>query len=452
MQLYPHQVENINLITQHKRYMIGDDPGLGKTASTLLANDKLGAEKILIVCPDVAAGVWEREIQKLAPGQVQFYGGPVEKRRQAFFDDYRHNSGRKYMITTFALAKEIGDMYRMWHTVIVDEAHKVRNRQTNAFKKLSSIKSENTILLSGTPVVAGCYDMWAYLNLIDKKKFPHFWPWANQYLDVYTSDYGQRIGEPDDPEAFQLMWKDHFIKHKKKDVLKDLPDKIRQAIPVKMSKWQRKMYDELEKDGIIELSSGEYVLTSGVLPTITRLRQLLLDPWLIGETKQKSALHEKLYELVEEEYEQNRAVIVFTPFAEDIPRLGKLLEPLGTWTSISGANTKHEIKDIEDTFQSNPDKRDCLIVSSQSGSSFTATKASTAIFAGYDWTAMYNEQCEDRIHRIGQKDSVRCLYLVHEETIDEHILDIVSNKKRWADLALDPKKLLHPDIVERWVA
>lgn len=441
--LYDHQIENIAFGISRVRCGIGDEPGLGKTLSGVSILRNMDAQTILIVCPNVAKGVWRRHLlEHLGDVYVHYYVGTQEKRRKAFFSSFKNHVGRKALVVSFDLAKEAGDLRNHWDYIVVDEAHHIRNHRIKRFKSITKLPFDGAILLTGSPTSKDWKQMYAYLAICNPK-IESYWIWIDKWFSTFPSVNGMVIGPPKSIKAFKAMVSEYFIFHKKVDVLKDLPSKIRQAIPVTPTDYQRRIYDEIADEGIADLQDGNYVVVAGTLASIVRSRQVLLSPKLLGVDKPSATLT-AMKELVEEQYDAGEPVIMFTPFTEAIPLMLEEIEAFeGPKYVIKGGMSADAIEDVVAKFQS--DKGfGVLIVAAQSGSSFTATRASTAIFVGYHWASDINIQCEDRIHRIGQASTVRCLYIVNEETIDEHIIDVVEGKAYWDELLKTPVELFKP--------
>jgi SNF2 family DNA or RNA helicase len=136
--------------------------------------------------------------------------------------------------------------------------------------------------------------------------------------------------------------------------------------------------------------------------------------------------------------------MVFTPFAQALPLIEAVLAPLGAIWTLRGGLASKVMGERVAAFQAAPRADKALLCTIGVGSSFTATAASTAFFLGSAWSPAHNIQCEDRLHRWGQRDTVLVKYLVGENTIDEHVLDILNDKSTYAALALRPDMLLRP--------
>jgi DNA repair protein RAD5 len=107
-----------------------------------------------------------------------------------------------------------------------------------------------------------------------------------------------------------------------------------------------------------------------------------------------------------------------------------------------GQMSHDAITKVEQDFQTLKTKRKVIVATIKSATSLTLTQAKAAYFFGFEWDFNPNEQAEDRVDRLGQTEEVRCYYAMHEDTIDEHVMEVISTKHQGAKLILSPQHLL----------
>jgi SNF2 family DNA or RNA helicase len=231
----------------------------------------------------------------------------------------------------------------------------------------------------------------------------------------------------------------------KKDHLKELPDKIRSKRPVTQTPYQRKLYDQMADEMLADIKDGVVVLAPNSIAQMTRLRQIAITPSLVGGNSDSGMMTAVLEEL-ESEFLAGNHVVIFTPFNQVMPALEEVGRKAGATQIlyVKGGMSANALAKAQNDFQNVPSKHKLLIAQVTMGQSWEATEAATAFFVGYAYEPPTNWQAEDRLHRFGQTKSVNIKYFVGENTIDEHILDILDRKTTWAAMVLDPQKLVHP--------
>ncbi len=452
LKLRDYQEEGAAWLAGRGRAYLADDPGLGKTAQALdFLRRVRETATVLIIAPASAHGTWVRESAGWSGRPVNVIKGRLEGRgpRQGI-----------WLTNPEQLHNIVDAKWLLWSAIVVDEAHMFKNRQTKRFRYIRKLKSRYLALLSGSPVVNGVEDLWTGLYLIDKTKFSSYWRFIDEHVEtqINWAGFKEFVG-PKDPEALYEEIRPYFLRRLKEDVLTELPPKIRQPLYVEMTSYQKRVYEGLAKELIADLSAegatggdpDQYLMVGNGLAKMTRLRQTLVNPVLYGG-QDSSAAFNTLIEAISLDFDAGHQVIVFCPFASALPLMREAIHrSLGEDVEVSiirgsvDAETRTAIIDhFQGAKQRNPGVKSVLLCSIGTATSFTATAAKSAYFVGYGFTPKDNIQAEDRIHRIGQDRGVHVKYLVHEGTIDEHILNILDQKTTWSNLALDPHKLLLP--------
>lgn len=434
--LLPYQEKDVDIMTTKKRLINANEPGLGKTLETLEAVRRLGSDRIFVVCPKIAAGVWRDEALKWFGWEsIIMTGTPTQRRAQR---EQFVRSDCKLLITNYAQLKEIVEVFPTWDTIIADEAHLggLLNHKTQKFKLMKKLKSNHLFLLTGTPMRKGPQDFWSMLHLLDPTRFRSYWSFVHRNCIVINNGFGKEIlGKPKDPLKFNTMLKHYMIRNLKKDVLKELPPKRRQMIKVQMTKKQRKKYEELYQEMMTLLDTDEVLLTPNIMTRDLRLRQLLVCPRMLDIHEDGAALDALVEELIPEEFSIGRAVVVATPFRKAIPFIRERLEeafPDAFIEEIHGQIKEHP-STVAQRFELHSGPK-ILLYTIKSGASWTAVSASTGFMLGYEWSVEDNTQAEDRLHRKGQLNRVHWKYILHENTVDEAVaskLDEKQNAQNW---------------------
>lgn len=435
--LYDYQRVGTSFLSKAGRAILGDDMGLGKTIQAIAACAELKTERVLIICPNSLKLNWEREVQRWLPGsKTQVIDGVRAKREEQL-----KNTEANFIIINFEAVRIHKDMLAWgWDALIIDEAHRVKNRKAQQTKAVQAIakQAKNVFHLTGTPIMNKPDEIWSLLNILDPKKYSSFWRFVNQYCHVWDNGYGKVIGEAKDPQAFRDMLAPYMIRRTKAEVLKDLPSKTIQKQYVRlMDGLQQRAYKQMEKEMVAEFAEGNEVAAPVVIAQITRLKQLAVSPALLGG-EDESAKLDAMMEIIESAGDQK--VVVFSQFAEAIKLASKRLEAKGIDHGILIGEVKAEerAKNI-DRFQNDPNCKVFLASIQAGGVGITLTSASIAIFLDKHWTPAINNQAADRLHRIGQENPVTIIELIAEGTVEEWIEELLKDKSDTFDSLIDGK-------------
>jgi SNF2 family DNA or RNA helicase len=452
--LRDYQVEGVKAALGRKgRFAFWDDPGLGKTAQALTTARNLTTGEILIVSPKVAFSSWMRQSARwLEETPVLWWGNKAAT--QELWQRYKaerraRNAKAAILLTNYHALPDLLARQVYWGAIIFDESHLMRNRKSHFFINAKKLVSPYVLQLTGSPIVNEVNDLWTQLNLLDEKKWNNFYSFQATFNKSYSGQFARVNYGVKNDDRLRKEIAPFFIRRHKEDVIKELPAKAREAIEYDLTSHQRSLYESLTEDWIAALSNGEHILAPNRVAQIVRLRQVLISPALLGDPDSRSGMLDSLREIVSLEHDAKRAVAIFTPYARAIPLIKAVLtegaNPLVPQTVvIQGGMTPKELDRRQKYFMEARDHRVTLLATIQSATSYDAYRASTAIFLGSHWHPTANEQSEDRLHRLGQTDSVRCLYFMAPDTIDEHIIDILDRKTTYQALAVDPHKLMFP--------
>lgn len=305
----------------------------------------------------------------------------------------------------------------MFKSVIIDESHRCKSSATQQSKFTKGITSgkEWIIQLTGTPVVNKPKDLVAQLSILDRMN--DFGGYKN-FVERYC-------GGPNEASNLKelnwKLWQHCMFRREKSKVLKDLPDKVRQTMITEIT--NRKEYSDAEKDLISYLvkykdasdESIQRALRGEVMVRINILRQISAR----GKIKE-------VVEFVKDFQENGQKLVLFCSLHEVVDGLKKAFPHA---VSVTGRENQEQKQHAIDSFQNNP-KTDIIICSIKAaGVGLTLTASSNVAFVEFPWTYADCVQCEDRTHRIGQKDSVTCYYFLGKNTIDEKVYQIIQMKK-----------------------
>ena len=450
IQPYPYQLKGIARGLQLKRFMNCDEPGLGKTLQSIATINLADAFPCLVVCPSSLKINWLREWEKFTDKKAMILTDKVRDTWTFFFQTGMHQvfivnyeSLKKYFVQRIKKAEgwtlrdvEFRNLINLFKSVIIDESHRCKSASTQQAKFCKGICTgkEWVIELTGTPVVNRPKDLIPQLAILDRMNdFGGYKPFVDRYCS------GQREASNLRELNFNL-WKYCMFRREKSLVLTDLPDKIRQVNTCEIT--NRKEYMDAERDLIMYLQKYKdadddkiaKAMRGEVMVRINILRQISAR----GKVRD-------VIEFVKDFRENGKKIILFCSLHEVVDQLKRYFP---TAVSVTGRDSQDEKQRAVDAFQNNP-KADIIICSIKAaGVGLTLTASSNVAFVEFPWTYADCCQCEDRAHRIGQKDSVTCYYFLGRRTIDEKVYRIIQEKKNIANAVTGSTEDIEENIVD----
>ncbi|WVU50260.1 helicase-related protein [Fusobacterium nucleatum] len=229
----------------------------------------------------------------------------------------------------------------------------------------------------------------------------------------------------------------------KKDVLKELPEKIEETYYVDMNQEEKKLYQANLIKINETLAQNIDVNTNKieVLAMLTKLRQICIDPRLLYEdVSSSSSKINACIELIEKSIENNQKILLFSSFTTVLDLVAQECDNLSIpYFMLTGETNKVKRKEMVENFQ-NEAVPLFLISLKAGGTGLNLTKASVVIHLDPWWNISAQNQATDRAHRIGQEDTVQVFNLITKNTIEEKILNLQSKKKELSDIFVENSK------------
>ena len=426
------------LIKSSGNALLADEMGLGKTVQTLayLATEKQ-AFPVLVVAPLVTLKNWQREIDKFLKkrsknGRMVDGSSPTSKlirrgrRKLLEKSDF-------YIINYELLEKRVPDFLKMnLKTLVCDEVHHLRSKSTKkhgAIKKLSAMPSlEHRIGLSGTPIFNHGSEIWPIVDILrpgllgSYKEFCQYFCYVNERGKSLVLENNRRL-------LREKLQKHVMLRRKKSDVLKYLQDKVRY-----------KEYIDSDIDYYrTELKKIWHKLEDAQAKSKTTLEKYSSYQRAIQSERQVAGLAKMphVINFVRNIMEIEESVVVFCHHKSIHKMLNEQLAEFKPATIIGGQTDAARQESI-DSFQ-NGDSN-LMIAGIRAGNvGINLSRARYVIFAELDWSPAIHQQAEDRLHRIGQKNTVFAYYLIGNNTLDEHVANVLINKSYEIDTILDSK-------------
>ena len=436
---YPYQQEGIRYGLSAKRLIIGDEPGLGKTLQSIGIVDAAGAYPCLVICPSSLKINWKREFHKFTDRSALVLADAVRTTWPYLLRMGMHQvavvnyeSLRKYFVwdikTTLAEKSfRLKDVVfcphiKMFRSIIIDESHRVKDpsAQQTIFTKGLSVGKEWIILLSGTPVVNRPEDLIAQLSIMGR--LGEFGG-RTRFMADYCTDPKDKNAEPAVPLSTlsSTLYANCMIRREKAKVLPQLPAKTRADLFVDVSNMNeyRLAADDL----------AEYLRQYARCTDYEIRRKMRMKALVRFMTLRRLATLGKLAQAVDfirTFLASGKKLIIFCSLHEVVDALCRAFPGAVTVTGRDSAAAKQA---AVDAFQGNPATQLIICSIKAAGVGLTLTASSTVAFVELPWTYADCLQCEDRAHRIGQKDNVTCYYLLGRGTIDHTIYSLIHRKK-----------------------
>lgn len=442
---YPFQSAGIDYAIKNKCVIIADEMGLGKTPQAMSVPLALDEFPCLVICPKSLRLNWQSEIHKFTHkkamlvnksnahhlqryyemGLAQYFIINYEGARTIFTEEIKEveittgqNAGTKYKKV------KMFDFALIFKSVILDEAHECRNEKTIRHKTIKPIMLAANIklCLTGSPIVKGTKDMASLLELIGRiKDFGGRYKFIRAYNKMTRESFGSKT-LPDNLKELNIKLRSLcFIRREKFQVLKELPDKMRQIIKVDID-------NQNEYDLALNMFMS-WMVEKGYSPEkIDRAMkaEMLVRINILKQLTAKGKLS-ALKEFLEEVLDSGEKVVVFCWFLETARYIGKNFENV---LFITGDQSDEEIEQNKKLFQDEKSKYKIIVVTyKKGGTGHTLTASSKVAFIELGWTWKDQGQAEDRCHRIGTKNAVNCYYFLGNNTIDEGIYQVIEQRR-----------------------
>ena len=442
--LRPYQEEGVQwlgqLIQHEAGGVLADDMGLGKTLQTIahLVREKESGRMehpSLVVMPTSLVGNWQRELAKFAPGlKVCVLHGPKREQHRGAVP------GADVVITTYPLLVRDIEAFenQPFYLVILDEAQAVKNPRSLAARAVRQLSAQHRMCLSGTPVENNLEELWSLFDFL----MPGFLGTAEKFRSHFRIPI-ERSGNQQRLEALRDAVTPFILRRMKESVAKDLPPKTEIVRPVELGDEQRELYESIRvaAHGDVRRAirqKGVTASTIAILDALMKLRQVCCDPRLVTVPSARkvkgSAKYELFFDLLTQQLEQGRRVLVFSQFTRmlDLMALG-LQERKVNYVELTGA-TQDRQKAV-DRFEGR--EVDVFLISLKAGGTgLNLTSADTVIHYDPWWNGASQAQATDRAYRIGQTRPVFVYNLIVAGSVEERMLRLQQRKAQLAQSLL----------------
>lgn len=435
----PYQVDAfkwMKVLAKHKFCgILADEMGLGKTLEVIsvILDDKAEAPT-MIVCPKSLCYNWKNEFAiwsskcNIDIDVINVIGGISD--RKEIIGNINQNKKAIYISSYDSLRNDI-DLYENieFNFLILDEAQSIKNHQTMKAKSVKKVKSKNRFVLTGTPIENSITDLWSLFDFL----MPNYLGTYSDFRERYEADV--IYDEKDTVLRLVKKISPFVLRRTKKEVLKDLPDKVESIQIATMSKDQRKVYDA-------QLLKTRHMLQNilankiDILAHITRLRQICVDPRLfMNDYYGESAKLNLVGELLEQYIPNGHKVIIFSQFTSSFELLIPVLKNLKIkYFVLTGKTNPYDRVEMANMFNDPNDEHKVFLVSLKAGGTgLNLVGADVVIHLDPWWNYAVENQATDRAHRIGQKNAVSVIKVICEDSIEQKVIELQRIKRDIAD-------------------
>jgi superfamily II DNA or RNA helicase len=430
--LYDYQEEGVLFAARAGRALIGDEMGLGKTLEAIGATEVMakcfGIERVLVIAPTSLKHQWEREIERLAPRPIAVIGGLRPRRAEGFA------SASFYKIMNYDTVERDLDLIRGWEPdlVILDEAQRIKNWNTHAARAVKSIDSPYAMVLTGTPLENRLEELVSIVEFLDPFRLgPTF-----RFLDQHQvrDDAGRVVGYRN-LDAIARTLALILIRRRKKEVLSQLPQRLEKHFFIPLTPEQSRYHEENREivARIVAKWRRTRFLSEGdqrrLMVALQRMRMVCDSTYLIEGPEDHGAKPGEVMTLLEEMLEEKETkVVVFSQWLRMHELLQRKLDERG-WEyvlfhgGVEGSKRKH----LVDRFRERPECR-IFLSTDAGGVGLNLQHANVVVNVDLPWNPAVLEQRIGRVHRIGQRQPVRVLNLVAENSIEHQMLSVLAFK------------------------
>ena len=429
----PYQLNGIrflsNLYNLRLSGILSDDMGLGKTLQSfgLFAMAKTD-KPMLVVCPKSLIYNWLQERDKWYPALSAeiLVGTPSE--RKAIYARMAKRGKAVYFVSYDTLRNDLSHIKDIdFSLLLLDEGQYISNAAAMKTKAVKELKAESRFVLTGTPVQNSLADLWSIFDFL----LPGYFPPLKKFREIYG---GLDLSSEEARRRLLAKIKPFLLGRKKKDVLKELPEKENISVALAMNEEQRKVYDAYLAKARDALANKDSKVQ--LIAMITRLRQICVTPSLFLEGAFESGKIDYLISSIAALKDAGRRAIVFSSFVSALDIIAARCKEAGlTYETIKGDTSAKVRLIIAERFNKPDSSIDLMLVSLKAGGTgLNLIGADTVFHLDPWWNLAAERQAEDRAHRIGQTNKVTVFKLVAKNTIEDRILSLQERKGLLIDL------------------
>ncbi|KAM5564718.1 CHD3-type chromatin-remodeling factor PICKLE [Rosa sericea] len=464
--LHPYQLEGLNFLrfswSKQTHVILADEMGLGKTIQSIAFLASLLEERVyphLVVAPLSTLRNWEREFATWAPQMnVVMYVGSSQARavirEYEFYFPKNHKKIKKkksgqisgeskqdrikfdVLLTSYEMINLDSTSLKpiKWECMIVDEGHRLKNKDSKLFSSLQQYWTNHRTLLTGTPLQNNLDELFMLMHFLDAAKFASLEEFQEEFKDINQEEQISRLHKILAP---------HLLRRVKKDVMKELPPKKELILRIELSSKQKEYYKAIltRNYQILTRRGGAQI---SLINVVMELRKLCCHAYMLEgvepDIEDANESHKQLLEssgklqvldkMLVKLKQQGHRVLIYSQFQHMLD----LLEDYCTYKKwqyeridgkVGGAERQIRI----DRFNAKNSSRFCFLLSTRAGGlGINLATADTVIIYDSDWNPHADLQAMARAHRLGQTNKVMIYRLITRGTIEERMMQLTKKK------------------------
>jgi superfamily II DNA or RNA helicase len=431
--LRDYQAEGFRFLARRAAWapgaVLADDMGLGKTVQAIALLGHRGGPSLVVAPLSVLAG-WRSELARFLPGAaVHVHHGAG---RQAALEPGPDG----VVVTSWDLLVRDEELFCAvpWRTVVLDEAHAIKNPRTRRAAAAAAVPAGFRVALTGTPMENHLGELWSLLRVV----VPGLLPREDLFRARFSGPIEREGGDPERLGRLRALVHPFLLRRTKAQVARELPPRTEVVEHVVLTKGDRTAYDRVRKAAAAKFQGGAtYRERFALLAALTKLRQLACDARLVEPTSAGGAKLARLVELLEEARASGQRALVFSEFTSLLDLVEPAVAEAGLVAlRLDGSTPAAERKRRVDAFQAG--QADVFLLSRKAGGTgLNLTAASVVIQLDPWWNPAVEDQSSDRAHRMGQERPVTVVRLVAKDTLEERVLLLHAAKRELVAGVLD---------------
>lgn len=433
-----YQMDGIQWLNRLRRMhlngVLADDMGLGKTLQAITTLTQYISENpnqlSIVVCPTSLVYNWKEEFSKFNPNLrvLAVDGNPTQRKK--LLCDIHHCD---IVITSYTLLQKDIEFYKTipFGYAILDEAQHIKNRGTRNAQSVKIIQASHRLILTGTPIENSLDELWSLFDFLMPGLLSSYDRFVEKYIRFPSV---QQSGK--NLENLRRKVAPFILRRMKKDVLSDLPPVSEIVYHCHLSEVQQELYRAYAASAREELSQlvkkeGFDRVQIHVLATLTRLKQICCHPAIFAKDQSESgdsSKYDMLLELLQTLIEGKHKTVIFSQYTRMLNIMREDLQKQGIPFEYLDGSSKNRLSIVK-KFNEDQNIPIFLVSLKAGGSGLNLVGADTVIHYDMWWNPAVENQATDRVHRLGQKNSVSSYKLITLNTIEEKILELHKRKK-----------------------
>ncbi len=444
-ELRPYQQEGYKWMSRLAFWGAGaclaDDMGLGKTIQAItVMQSRAALGPQLVIMPTNVLMNWQQELVRFAPALTvhNFNQGD----RESIIESCDKGD---VVISTYGLLVTEIELFtkKVWATIVLDEAHSIKNRDTQTSKGAMQLKGDFRLILTGTPLQNHLSEIWNLFQFANPGLLGTFQQFTDRFILPVERDH-----DTGRQKILKNILTPFILRRTKADVLNELPEKTEITLRIELSDEEKALYDNIRQTAIANLENDSKN-SLRALAEITKLRQAACNPRLVNpKLKLQSSKMQAFLNLVAQLRQGGHRALVFSQFTSHLALVREELDKINAadqtsplqYLYLDGSTSPQERNRLVKAFQTG-DEPLFLISLKAGGVGLNLTAADYVIHLDPWWNPAIEDQASDRAHRIGQERPVTVYRLIAASTIEEKIIRLHQNKRSMADALLQDTDL-----------